>query len=383
MAVSIVVGGQYGSEGKGKVAFYFAQKLNAAAIVRVGGVNSGHTVITEDGKQYIFRSLPTSSVDPSKISILPSGAYIALDILFQEIHLTNIQADRLAIDPYAVVIDEKMVQAERDAELWQKIGSTQSGTGAAVIARLMRQTDGITFAKDAPQLKPYVRETKPLLRRLLDSGAHVVIEGTQGFGLSPLNSSLYPYCTSRDTTAGSFLAEAGLSPLDVENVIMVLRAYPIRVAGESGPLPEELDWEKVSAASGSNQDLTEYTSCTKRVRRVAAFHPEIVKQAIQVNRPNIIVMNHLDYIDYACRDSDYISDAVMEFVDRVSAELGQSIDYLGTGKAHIIKAERRSQRCLSRKQIIKESLTVQRTNCCAEIRQKSTNGTEQKIRSHR
>lgn len=341
MAVSVVVGGQYGSEGKGKVAYCFAKMLDAAAVVRVGGVNSGHTVVAEDGTQYIFRSLPTSSIHPSMTSILPSGAYVELDVLFQEIALSGIGADRLAIDPYTVIMDDKMAQSERDARLWQRIGSTESGTGCAVITRLLRQEDRITFAKDVAQLKPYVRETKPLLRSLLNSGAHVVIEGTQGFGLSPINSDLYPYCTSRDTTAGTFLGEAGLSPLDVENVIMVLRAYPIRVAGKSGPLPGELKWEQVTAAAGSDEDLTEYTSCTKRRRRVAAFDPDIVKQAIQVNRPNIIVMNHLDYIDYACHDTQRISDAISHFAARAADEIGQDIDYLGTGKAHMVKFERR------------------------------------------
>lgn len=341
MAVSVVVGGQYGSEGKGKVAFYFAKKLNVAAIVRVGGINSGHTVVAEDGTQYVFRSLPTSAIDPTIISILPSGAYINLDILFQEIELSKVKTNMLAIDPYTVVIDDRMAQSEQNAELWQKIGSTQSGTGAAVVARILRQKENITFAKDIPQLKPYVQETKSLLRGLLDAGAHVIIEGTQGFGLSPLNSTLYPYCTSRDTTAGSFLGEAGLSPLDVQNVIMVLRTYPIRVAGESGPLPRETNWQQVAMAAGSKQDLTEYTSCTRRVRRVAAFDPEIVKQAIQVNRPNIIVMNHLDYIDYTCHNTEHVSGAILDFAARVSNEIGQAIDYLGTGKAHMIKIERR------------------------------------------
>lgn len=341
MSVSVVIGGQYGSEGKGKVASYFAQKLNAAAVVRVGGINSGHTVVAKDGTQYIFRALPTSSIYPSITSILPSGAYVELNILFQEIALSGIKADRLAIDPYTVIIDDKMAQSERDAGLWQRIGSTESGTGCAVIARLMRQEEHITFAKDVPQLKPYVRQTKPLLRSLLNSGAHVVIEGTQGFGLSPVNSDLYPYCTSRDTTAGAFLGEAGLSPLDVENVIMVLRAYPIRVAGTSGPLPKETNWEKVTAAAGSDEDLTEYTSCTKRIRRVAAFDSKIVKQAIQVNHPNIIVMNHLDYIDYSCHNSEHISNTILNFVMQVSDEIGQEIDYLGTGKAHMVKFERR------------------------------------------
>ena len=337
MSVSIVVGGQYGSEGKGKVSNYFAHQLKAAAVVRVGGINSGHTVIGKEGKEYIFRTLPTSSIDSKILSVLPSGSYIRLEILFGEIESAGITEKNLAIDPYAVIIDEKMARQERESCLWEKFGSTQSGTGAAVIARLLRQEENITFAKDVPQLRVYIKETKPLLRNLLDAGAHVVIEGTQGFGLSPLHSSLYPYCTSRDTTAASFLGETGLSPLDVENVIMVLRAFPIRVAGKSGPLIGETDWEKVAKEAGTRQDLTEYTSCTKRVRRVATFDAEIVRKAIQVNRPNIIVMNHLDYIDYTCHDSENLSDKVLKFVSRVSSEIGCDIHYAGTGKAHIIR----------------------------------------------
>lgn len=341
MSVSVVVGGQFGSEGKGKTAYYFAKKLNAAAVVRVGGINSGHTVVDENGKQYIFRSLPTSCINPSITSILPSGAYIDLKLLFQEIAQSGIEAGRLAIDPYTVIINENMVQSEQNAGLWKQIGSTESGTGAAVIARLMRHRENITFAKDVPQLQPYIQETKPLLRKFLDTNSHIVIEGTQGFGLSPIHSDSYPYCTSRDTTAASFLGEAGLSPLDVEHIILVLRAYPIRVAGKSGPLPYETSWAQVAASARANQDLTEYTSCTKRIRRVATFDPEIVRQAIQVNRPDIIVMNHLDYIDYSCHNTGHISNKITQFVSRVSDEIGQHIDYLGTGKAHMIEMDRR------------------------------------------
>ena len=336
MAVSIVVGGQFGSEGKGKVSYYFAQKFNAKAVVRVGGINSGHTVITKDGRQCIFRTLPTAAIDPSIISILPSGSYIDPDLLFREIEQSGIVRDNLAIDPFTVVINKRMAQRERDLELWKKIGSTQSGTGAAIIARLLRQRDDVTFAMDIPQLKPYIQDTKQLMRGLLESGAHILIEGTQGFGLSPINSTLYPYCTSRDTTAGSFLGEAGLSPLDVENVIMVLRAYPIRVAGKSGPLPYETTWAQAAEAAGTDQDLTEYTSCTNRVRRVAVFDPEIVKQAIQVNKPNIVVMNHLDYVDYSCHNTEHVSDSILDFAAHVATQIGQAIDYLGTGKSQII-----------------------------------------------
>jgi adenylosuccinate synthase len=179
------------------------------------------------------------------------------------------------------------------------------------------------------------------MRDLLKNKEHIVIEGSQGFGLSLINTPYYPYCTSRDTTAAGFLMETGLSPFDAENVIMVIRAFPIRVSGNSGPLPNEIDWEGVTRMSGSADSITEHASATGRERRVAEFDADIVKKAIQVNQPNIIVLNHTDYIDYSCHDSDKIPDSVLNFINDVSAKIGQQIDYIGTGKATIFKTQGR------------------------------------------
>jgi len=336
MPVSVVIGGQFGSEGKGKVAYYFAKILKAVAVVRVGGTNSGHTVIDENGTEYIFRTLPTAAIDHSIISILPSGSYIDPNMLCSEVEIAGIAKENLKIDPYAVVIDQEMINNEQQSGLRNLIGSTLSGTGAAVIKRLGR-VEKVVFAKDCEKLFPYITDTKKLMRSILDDKKHIIIEGTQGFGLSPINSIYYPYCTSRDTTAAGFLMETGLSPFDVENVIMVIRAHPIRVSGNSGPLENETDWSAVARLSGANTDLTEYTSATKRVRRVAEFHAEVVKRAIQVNQPNIIVLNHADYVDYACHDSQKITDPVVGFINKISESIGQRIDYVGTGKSTILK----------------------------------------------
>ncbi|GHS91787.1 adenylosuccinate synthetase [Planctomycetales bacterium] len=335
MPVSIVIGGQFGSEGKGKVSYCFAQKLNAAAVVRVGGINSGHTVVSPTGEEYIFRTLPTAAIDNSKLCILPSGSYIDIDILRSEINISGIAPENLKIDEYAVVIDKTMIEAERQSNLRERIGSTASGTGVAVITRLEREREGI-FAKDCVTLKPYTTDTKKLMRNILNERKHIIIEGTQGFGLSPINSAYYyPHCTSRDTTAAGFLTETGLSPFDVENVIMVIRSYPIRVSGESGELVNETNWQDVTHQSGSTSDLTEHTSATKRIRRIAAFDAEIVKKAIEVNRPNIIVLNHVDYVDYSCHDSDKLTTSVTEFIKKTSKDIGQAVDYVGTGKTDI------------------------------------------------
>jgi len=335
MPVSVVIGGQFGSEGKGKVAHYFSQKFETVGVVRVGGTNSGHTVVSSNGTEYIFRMLPTAAIDPSIMSIMPSGSYIDPDILSSEIRKIGISQDNLKIDPFAVIIDQAMINEEQQFNLCERIGSTQSGTGAAVLKRLSR-IKGICFAKDCKELTPYIIDTKDLMRGLLNNNKHIIVEGTQGFGLSPINAPYFPYCTSRDTTVAGFLMEAGLSPFDVENVIMVIRTYPIRVSGNSGPLPKETDWDSVTRSSGATNDLTEYTSATKRIRRVAEFDNDIVKRAILVNQPNIIVLNHLDYIDYTCHDSDNPSDLIIAFIDKVSESIGQRIDYIGMGKASVL-----------------------------------------------
>src|SRR5207247_1926198 len=138
----------------------------------------------------------------------------------------------------------------------------------------------------------------------------------------------YPYVTSRDTTAAGFLSEAGLSPLDVDDVVLVLRAFPIRVAGSSGPLECEVDWGTVTRDSGSPQPIVEYTSVTHAVRRVARFSPEIVKQAIAVNNPTRIVLNHLDYVDHGAAELLRPTERVTAFMQNVCSSIGRPIDLL-------------------------------------------------------
>src|SRR5262249_55501579 len=149
--------------------------------------------------------------------------------------------DQVAVSPMARIITDEHKSWERDAELGSIIGSTQSGTGAAVMAMTARGVANFPLpsvhAEDVPELQRYLKDTGAEARRLLDSGKRVVVEGTQGFGLSVLHGGFWPKATSRDTTAAAFVAEAGLSPLDVDDVTLVIRCHPIRVAGDSGPLP--------------------------------------------------------------------------------------------------------------------------------------------------
>lgn len=336
MPVTVVVGGQFGSEGKGKTAHFFARETQAEVAVRVGGCNSGHTVIDESGTPVILQQLPTASIIPHIYCVLCAGSYIDTEVLLAEIERVRLAPERLLIDPNAIIITDEERQQEQQSQLRARIGSTLSGTGAAVHKRIER-SDSVKLAKHETRLKPYIKPVIPFMRELLDKGKRIIIEGTQGFGLSLLHSVDYPFVTSRDTTASAFVSEAGLSPLDVDQVVLVLRAFPIRVAGNSGRLPYEIDWETVSKESGSDNLIMEYTSVTKLTRRVARFHPEVVRQAIMVNQPTHIVLNHLDYIDNSYSISGKISEKVTHFIDNVESLIGLPVDYLGFSPSSLIK----------------------------------------------
>lgn len=339
MPVSIVVGGQFGSEGKGKVSLTLAKRLNAMAAVRVGGTNSGHTVVRRDGCVCAFRQLPAAIVDGGIIAVLPAGSYVDVSILMEEIEFLKLDPSQLAVSPFAKVITSEHKQWEIQSDLGGNIGSTQSGTGAAVIAAIARGARRLDLptvhAKDHPELKRYVRDTTLLLRGLLDKGHRIVIEGTQGFGLSVLHGKDWPKATSRDTTAAAFASEACVSPRDVDDVTLVLRAYPIRVAGESGPLPRETNWQNVSARAGLPSDFRELTTVTKKERRIAEFDSEVVVNAIAANNPSRIVLNHLDYVDPAVRNGSITLEA-RRFLDFVEAQIGRPIDWAGTSPGELI-----------------------------------------------
>ena len=335
MPVTVIVGGQFGGEGKGKVAYKFAQEQSARIALRVGGTNSGHTVIDSSGYAIILRQLPTAALLPDVTCVLGAGSYINPDILLEEVFQTGLAHDRLLIDPYATIITERELNEEEGSSLRGSIASTLSGTGAAVRRRISREKS-VRLAKHEEILQEFLQPVVPFLRDNLSSGERVIIEGTQGFGLSLLHSKYYPYVTSRDTSAAAFISEAGLSPLDIDDVVLVLRAFPIRVGGNSGPLPDEIDWETITHESNSDRPILEYTSVTKTVRRVARFNADVVRQAIMVNQPTCVILNHLDHIDASCGRLNMLTNKASEFVDEVELLIEKQIDYFGFGPAILI-----------------------------------------------
>nr|VFK22669.1 MAG: adenylosuccinate synthase [Candidatus Kentron sp. MB]VFK32147.1 MAG: adenylosuccinate synthase [Candidatus Kentron sp. MB]VFK74171.1 MAG: adenylosuccinate synthase [Candidatus Kentron sp. MB] len=327
MPISIVVGGQYGSEGKGKVAHYLAHEMGASFAVRCGGPNSGHTVIDLQGEVKIFQQLPTASILPDVRLAICAGSYLDLKILLKEIHDTGIDSNRLFIDPDAVVITDELKHRETLSGLTHRIGSTGSGTGAAVAARINRE-QSLSFARDIKELSGFIQDVPDVLRKSLDKQERIIIEGTQGFGLSPLHARHHPFVTSRDTTAAAFLAETGLSPFDVDDIVLTIRAFPIRVAGNSGPLLNEIDWKTITREGNHPSDLEERTSVSKKIRRVGRFSPNIVARAIKINQPNRIVLNHLDYVEKAKR---------VNLLTDIEKKIGCMVDFLGVSPGKLLQ----------------------------------------------
>lgn len=335
MAVTVIVGGQFGSEGKGKVAHHLAREKAASVAIRVGGPNSGHTVIDKFGAPVIFRVLPTAALLNKTVCALVAGSYIDVGLLFYEIELAHLTPDRLWIDPNAFVVTEEHKKEEEEWDLGKRIGSTQTGTGAAVVERVKRLS-AKHLAQHDDRLKSFIRPVRSLLRARIKRGENIIIEGTQGFGLSLLHSSYYPMATSRDTTAAAFVAEAGLSPLDVSEVVLVIRAFPIRVAGDSGHLPQQTDWETITREGNWSSPLGELTSVTKKLRRVARFDAGIVKEAIDANAPTCVVLNHVDYVDAACTSPESATYKIDSFVAGIEKQINFKINYIGLGPASVV-----------------------------------------------
>jgi adenylosuccinate synthase len=192
------------------------------------------------------------------------------------------------------------------------------------------------LAREHSLLRAYLGDTNEIMRRALNKNGRIVLEGSQGYGLSLFHGGYYPKATSRDTTAGTFLGEAGLSPRDVDDITLVLRCHPIRVAGDSGPLKGETSWVEIAKTAGLPEGYCELTTATKKIRRVGTFDPELVRRAIDTNNPSRIALNHFDYVDAGVR-KDTFNERALDFLQVVvESAIRRGIDWIGTGPARLI-----------------------------------------------
>ncbi|NJL83417.1 MAG: adenylosuccinate synthetase [Chloroflexaceae bacterium] len=322
MPCTIVVGGQWGDEAKGKFASYLAVTDNCSICCRAGlGPGAGHTVIFQ-GREYRLRQIPSGFINPTARLLLGAGILINPEVVLKEISDYNLEG-RVGIDFRASIIEPEHIQRDKQNEhLARVIQSTGSGHGPALADRALRVSK---LAKDIEQLRPYLTDVPQELNNVLDRGESVVIEGTNGHLLSVLYGT-YPHTVAKDSTASTAAADVGLGPLRIDEVVLVFKTFPTRV-GE-GAFPTEMREEE-----SDRRGFIEYGTVTGRRRRVGTFDFELAKQAVTINYPSLLAISFLDRIDPDCRGKSYeeLNTQARQFLEEVEATLGTPIKLIGTG----------------------------------------------------
>jgi adenylosuccinate synthase len=330
---AVIVGAQWGDEGKGKLVDVLAEQ--ADFVVRYqGGANAGHTVVTGDS-QFILRQIPSGILHAGAICVIGNGVVVDPETLFAELD---------ALRERGVVTDGRMFVSDRahlvlpyhkllDAasEKSQAIGTTGKGIGPAYEDKVGRRGVRVGDLRDMGRLESFLRErvaranralemmgaaerasldehvallsqyaprlagltadTGLLLHRALRAGKRVLLEGAQG-SLLDLDHGTYPFVTSSSTTAGGAAVGAGIGPTSIDGVLGVVKAYTTRVG--NGPLPSAAsaeDDERLREAGG------EFGAVTGRPRRCGWFDAIVVRYAVRVNGLTGLAVTKLDVLD--------------------------------------------------------------------------------------
>ena len=339
--VDVLIGGQYGSEGKGNIVHYLAPEYDV--LVRVGGPNAGHKVFRPGESPYTFHQLPSGALaNRDATLVIGAGAVINLEHLLREIGELDINFNKLIIDPQAMIIDKTVDIPWETEYLKSAIGSTAQGVGAATARKILyRRTDSnVVLAKDVPELKHYVKDSIEFFASCLSNRRKIMLEGTQGTSLS-LHHGLYPHVTSRVTSATGCLAEAGLSARHVRRVVMVCRTYPIRVGdtdtgNTSGFMSQEISIEEISRRSRIPLEelrKTETTSTTHRPRRIAEFDWAQLRRSLLLNGPTDIALTFADYFGIENRKAyryEQLNAETLRFIEETEKVSGIPVSMIST-----------------------------------------------------
>lgn len=334
--VDVLIGGQYGSEGKGNIVGHIAPEYDL--LVRVGGPNAGHQVFAEPEPEKYFHLPSGTQRAPNAKLLLGPGAVINPTKLLDEIAKHGISSERLVIDRQAIVISSDDIEQEKAR--FGNISSTAQGVGLASARKLTGRSDykagtDLFLAQDCSDLQPFLGSARKVLADAFVKGHRILLEGTQGTSLS-LHHGQYPHVTSRDTTVAGCLADAGIAPSNVRKVIMVCRTYPIRVGGPSGPMEYEVDMEEIHRRSRIPLDPlknAERTTTTNKERRIAEFDWEQFKDSVQLNGPTDIALTFVDYFGIENRKAfrfEQLTDETIRFVEEVERVSGRPVSLLST-----------------------------------------------------
>jgi adenylosuccinate synthase len=333
----VIVGAQWGDEGKGKVVDALAERFDIVARYQ-GGANAGHTVVV-DGKKFVLQLLPASVVRPGKIAVIGNGVVVNPESLLEE--MARVEAagvpvgERLLVSDRAHLILPYHRSHEVAAEAARgvgKIGTTAKGIGpsyedkagrrglragdlrnpeafrrrcaetlaeknrlaSALFAGAALEVDGFVenyYAK-ARCILPHVTDVSAYLNREMDRGKRVLFEGAQGT-LLDLDHGTYPFVTSSSSAAGGACTGTGVGPTRIGAVVGVSKAYATRVG--SGPFPTEAlgqEGEKIRQRGG------EYGAVTGRPRRCGWFDAVAARYAARVNHLNALIITKLDILDH-------------------------------------------------------------------------------------
>jgi len=335
MAVVAIVGGQWGDEGKGKVVDFLAEKADMVARFS-GGDNAGHTVINPYG-EFRLHLVPSGIFRAHTTCIVGNGVVVNPAVLLEEVD--NLQehgvdtnhlfiSDRAhLIMPYHILLDG----LEEERRGGKSLGTTRRGIGPAFsdkIARMGIRT-GDLLNKDAfrnrlssilefknailckvygksplsvdevfeqychygDKLRPFVRDIGPIIREAIRNNGLILLEGAQGALLDP-DFGTYPYVTSSSPLAGGGSLGLGISPMEINRIVGVFKAYVTRVG--SGPMPTEL---KDKVGELIRRKANEYGATTGRPRRCGWFDAVAAKFSVEVNGVTELVLTHLDTFD--------------------------------------------------------------------------------------
>lgn len=334
MSTVVVVGTQWGDEGKGKITDFLAEKADVVARYQ-GGNNAGHTILIQN-KKYKLTMIPSGIFNENKICVIGNGMVINPGALMEEIQYireNGFSTDNLKISdrahvimPYHLVLDA----LEEDRKADNKIGTTRKGIGPCYMDKAARNgiriadlmvaeafeekarsviadknqvitqmyngdpLDADSIIKEylelAEFLRPFVTDTSVVLNDAIDDGKKVLFEGAQGVMLD-IDQGTYPYVTSSNPSAGGVCIGSGVGPSKIREVIGVAKAYTTRVG--DGPFPTELHDELGSWIRDKGH---EYGTVTGRPRRVGWFDTVVVRHARRVSGITGLSLNSLDVL---------------------------------------------------------------------------------------
>lgn len=387
--ILIVQGSQAGSEAKGAIALFLCEKLGVKWACRSGSINAGHSVVV--GKEKIaFQQLPVAAVMPPVNLVVGPGAYVHNATVERELDYGPDVLNRLFIDRNCGVhLDSYFDEAARVGRAL-KIGATQKGCAEAIIQKIKSRGDGVPLLfREELEVRPELMkrvayDTAEMLTDAYHSRERILLEGTQGTQLD-MHCGPYPYTTSRQTIASAWVTEAGLSPALNYEVVLVARTYPIRVAGNSGPMKDEIDWptlarrmnkrlkafgkppiveedaiaayEKALAVVTQGKPpreaqlygstwalealteqyraevmkLFETTTVTKRVRRIAELDVEQLRLTVKKEHPAFLALTFLNYSFPELAGARELHKEALQYVQDLQEEIRCWIRFVTVG----------------------------------------------------